>query len=96
MKITVDFYMFEKAFNESYYYRNKYSREALKAIFEYLNEWEDSVGVEMELDLVAIAGSFSEYRDFEEVAEEYNIKDIKELEDKKTILKLDNGGYVIF
>ena len=54
MKRTINNYDFRNAFLNSQY-ENKYSFEALDALFNYYEELEHDIGQEIEFDIVAIA-----------------------------------------
>jgi hypothetical protein len=57
---------FHQAFKETTYYKNTFSDQALDALYEYLLDYEQSIGEEIELDVIELAGEFSElsYEDF--------------------------------
>lgn len=63
-------YSFRSAFMESDTFKDNFSAEGLKALFEYLEEIEEATGQEMEFDMVAIACDFSEYTSADEAARE--------------------------
>ena len=71
MKKTINVYDFRDAFVGSQY-KNKYSYNGLGALFDYLEEMEESDGVEMELDVVGIACDWTEYESIEEFNHDYN------------------------
>lgn len=71
MKETVYEKDFVRAFEESYYYKN-FSRKGLVALFAYLEELENQIGEEIELDLVAIASDFTEYRNWSELERDFS------------------------
>lgn len=60
MKQTVDKYKFHTAFHDCGRGDN-FSYEGREALFEYLEEYEASCGMEMELDVVALCCDFSEH-----------------------------------
>ena len=70
MKTTVSSYQFVEAFRAAGR-ESQFSRPALFALFEYLEEYEDSCGVELELDPVGICCDFSEHRTGIAAAKEY-------------------------
>lgn len=70
MKQTVNFYTFQKAFQDLR--PNSFSYEGLRALFEYIEETEESTGFEVELDVIALCCDFIEYANEEEYASEYN------------------------
>ena len=79
MKITINEYQFEQAFKNAGR-GNQFSYEALKALFEYLEEYEDSTGEQIELDVIAICCEFTEYEDLEEFQSAYGA-DYETIED---------------
>lgn len=60
MKTTVNKFDFVRAFDTADR-GNNFSRPAREALFEYLEELEESSGEEMELDVIAICCDWSEY-----------------------------------
>ena len=70
MKITINEYQFEQAFKNAGR-GNQFSYEALKALFEYLQSYEDDGGEEIELDVIALCCEFTEYEDIEDFQSTY-------------------------
>jgi len=73
MKSTVNFYDFERAFvnmdrTDSFSYNGK------KALFEYLEDYEEGTGEEIELDIIAICCEYSEFETALEAAIEYGFE----------------------
>ena len=61
---------------------DNFSREGLELLFEYLEEYEDSCGVEVELDVIALCCEYSEDI-WKSIAENYSIEyDENENEDE--------------
>lgn len=50
---------------------NQFSRPALVALFDYLDQLEQDLGEEQELDVIAICSDWTEYKDAIEAAEAY-------------------------
>jgi hypothetical protein len=59
MKTTVNFAMFCDSFSETY--RNNFSYSGKRALFDYLEQYEEDCGIELECDMVAFCCDFSEY-----------------------------------
>jgi hypothetical protein len=79
---TISRYDFEDSFNESDTYKNNFSYEGKKALYEYLTEYEESTGEQIELDIVALCCDYTEYENIEAVKENYtNIKNLEDLQD---------------
>lgn len=60
MKTSVNFYDFCRAF-ETCGRNENFSYEGKRALFEYLEELEESTGEEIELDVVALCCDYAEY-----------------------------------
>lgn len=71
MKQSVNFYQFANAFANSDR-ANQFSRDALSAIFDWIENYEDDTGEETELDIIAICCDWSEESP-EEIAENYGL-----------------------
>jgi hypothetical protein len=70
MKQTVNFYDFHDAFKRIR--PDNFSYEGLKALFDYLEDYEESCGEEMELDVIAICCDFTE-DSVQDIADNYSI-----------------------
>ena len=80
-----------------------WSRSGACALAEYLEDMEAELGIEVELDVIAIRCEYSEYECFADIAEAYAINidvngDNNEirayLNDKTTVIEFD-GGIII-
>jgi hypothetical protein len=86
---TVNFQNFCGAFS-SHDKDVNFSYEAKRALFDYLEE------EEVELDVISLCCSFTEYQNLAEVQKEYpRIKDLENLREATLVLPLENGGLVI-
>lgn len=83
MKTTVSVYNFRDAFRSMG--RENFSYAGLTAIFDYLEELEQSTGEELELDVIAVCCDFAE-ETIAEIAANYDIDltDFEEEEEQKT------------
>lgn len=108
MKQTVNFFQFCDSFSDTY--KNNFSYEGKRALFDYLEQYEEETGEEIELDTVALCCEYSEYESAKEAAEQYNgaVEDNKDfneedreraslawLEDQTTVIPVDGGGVII-
>ena len=59
MKTTVSLHDFREAFR-SCGRADQFSHEALEVLFDYLEQYEDDMGEELELDVIALCCDFSE------------------------------------
>lgn len=71
MKQTVTYNDFRDAFR-AYDRLNKFSGDAMQALFDWLEEWEHETGEELQLDVIALCCDFNEST-FSEVAQDYDI-----------------------
>jgi hypothetical protein len=82
MKTTVSRYDFERAFVD-YGRKDQFSYEALGLLFAYLEEYEESTGEEIELDVIALCCEY--YEDtLESIAANYRI-DLEGMDDDEQI-----------
>jgi hypothetical protein len=70
MKQTINFYDFQKAFQDLR--PNNFSYQGLRALFEYLEDSEESTGEEIEFDVIALCCDFIEYESEEEYHKDYS------------------------
>ena len=82
MKTTVSRYDFERAFVDAGR-KDQFSYEALGLLFAYLEEYEESTGEEIELDVVALCCDY--YEDtLESIAANYRI-DLEGMDDDEQL-----------
>ena len=90
MKQSINFYQFQTAFNEIR--PNNFSYNGLKLLFNHLEEYEESTGEEIELDVIALCCDFVE-SSLEEINSNYPNEEALNLEDAIEYLR-DNTDYV--
>lgn len=71
MKQSVNFSLFIDAFRAHDRY-DQFGYQALRVIFDYLEEYEESIGEELELDVIAICCDY-QTQHFADIAEAYGI-----------------------
>ena len=76
---TVNEYDFVNEFRA--YERENFTREALVALFEYLEDYSEDTDEPLELDVIGLCCDFSEYESFEEIQEAYSNLEIDSLDD---------------
>jgi hypothetical protein len=96
MKTTVYFAEFRDHFHEMR--PDNFSYDALRILFDYLEEFEESTGKDVEFDVIAICCDFSE-DSYESIADQYGIElDTNENDDeiKQQVIDYlqDQGAYV--
>ena len=77
MKQTVDFYDFQRAFEQCR--PDNFSYQGLGVLWDCLEQYEEDCGEELELDVIALCCDFSE-ASVEQIADGYNI-DLTDCED---------------
>ena len=106
MKQTIGFCAFCDAFRDMDRNEN-FSYEGKRALFDYLEEYEESTGEEIELDVIALCCDYYE-NDWETIAQDYSI-DLSDWDDEDdkidaveeylndhtmVVARLDNNSFV--
>lgn len=79
---------------------DNFSYNGLKALFEYMEELEESTGEKMEFDVIAICCEYSEYESLEEIKNNYwelngeKNYTLDDLRDHTQVIEF-NGGIII-
>ena len=95
MKQSVSMYDFERAFKN--FERDNFSYDGLKALFEYLEEYEEGTGEEVELDVIALCCEYAEYDSLKEYNDDYGTEydEIDLIQDDTTLIKIDDERFII-
>ena len=97
MKQTVNFNDFVDAFKQAGREDN-YSYEGKVALFNYLEEYEESAEQEIDLDVIAICCDFTEYESLEEFHKNYDKEDYETIEDvgdATMLIQIDDSAFII-
>ena len=96
MKKTVNLWNFQDAFRDMNRQDN-FSYEGQKALFEYLECYEEETEQEIELDVIALCCEFTEYENIKEYNEAYNenAEDIQDIEYNTTVIMIDDTSFII-
>ncbi len=78
---NISFCEFCDNFSESE--RDTFSYEGKKALFDYLEEYEENTGEEIELDIVELCCEYSEYGSVEEYLKDYTPSEINNEKDEE-------------
>jgi hypothetical protein len=70
MKTSVNYYDFVRAFEQADR-AGQFTRAGLCALYNYLGEYEEDCGCEIELDVIALCCDYSEHESLQEWAHEY-------------------------
>ena len=79
MKTTVDFYEFSRWFEE--HRPTNFSRNGLRELFDWLEEYEEDTGEEIEFDPIALCCEYTEYEDLDEFKANYTCEEYQDIED---------------
>ena len=89
----VNFSIFCDSFSDSY--KNNFSYEGKRALFDYLEQLSEDIGENIELDTIALCCEYSEYSDMEEIKAQYpDIETIEELHEHTQVIEFE-GGIII-
>jgi len=97
MKKTINYYDFRAEFR-AFGREEQFTRQGLKALFDYLEELGDDCGEEIELDVIALCCEFVEYDSLEDFHSEYDKDDYPTLEalrDYTQVIEIDNESFII-
>ncbi len=97
MKKTITFYVFEKGMTH-FGNRHGFSYQGLKALFEYLEEYEESTGTEIEFDPIALSCEYTEYDNIGEFWLEYDQEDYPDLDSiyyHTQVIEIDKESFII-
>jgi|TARA_Y100000310_G_C20395651_1_gene674978 hypothetical protein len=88
MKQTVNFSEFCDRFRDMGR-NNNFTYKGKKALFNYLEDYEENQGEEMELDIIGLCCDFTEYENLKEIQGDYpDIKSIEQLEAHTRVIPL--------
>jgi hypothetical protein len=91
MKTTVNAYQFADEMTG-----HGFTRAGAIALFDYLEQYEEETGHELDFDPIALRCDFTEYKDLKEIACEYGEEygDLDYLEQSTTVIEFE-GGLII-
>jgi len=72
----VNWYTFSDWFQKSDTYKNNFTYAGLKALFDYLEQYEEDTGEPIEFDPIALCCEFSEYKSAWDAMEQYQPEDM--------------------
>lgn len=96
MKTTVNFSQFHDSFMSIR--PENFTYDGLRALYDWLIEYEEDTGTEVELDVIALCCDFTEYESAKEAAEEYgySFEDMDDDEaEEEALEQLNNNTFVI-
>ncbi len=97
MKQTINFYDFSNAFHKAGR-GNQFTYDGLKALFEFLEEYEEGTGEEIELDVIDLCCNYTEYESIGEFWLDYDQEDYPDEEsimDATCYYAFGEGSFII-
>ena len=93
MKDTVTEYQFIDTMAQK---QHGFSYEGAKALFEYLEQYEQDCETELEFDPIAFRCSFDEYENLQEIKKNYkNIETLEDLQNHTTVIEIPDSDRLI-
>jgi hypothetical protein len=90
MKQSITNYDFHRAFEQLR--PDNFSYEGLNALFEWLEDYEDQTGEQLELNVIALCCDFTEYETVEDLLEDYStFDDLDEIKDNTLVIEFNNS-----
>jgi CO dehydrogenase/acetyl-CoA synthase alpha subunit len=76
---------------------DNFSYEGLKALYNYLIDYEEETGQEIEFDVIGLCCDYVEYKDIKEFQQDYNndYKTIEDVEAETTVIMIDDESFII-
>ena len=95
MKQTITKEMFQDRFTEMRKFQ--FTLKALSALYDYLLEYEESIGTEIELDVIALCCEYTEYRNIEEFQMDNgeDCRTIEEIEKLTSVIRFSHHSFII-
>ena len=70
---------------------NQFTREGLISLYNYITEYENDTGEELDLDVIALCCDYTEYKNFQELKKEYlDYETLEDFQDKTTVIPIEN------
>ena len=95
MKSTVGLSDFRDAFQIR---KENFTYEGLEALFDYLEQYEEDTGEEIELDVIALCCDYTEYANLKDFKAAYNSEDYQSIEDievETIVIPIDDEAFII-
>ena len=96
MKKTINFYDFEQAFQNANRF-DQFGYDGLKALFDYLENYEDETGEEIELDVIGLCCDFTLYENLKEFQADYGeeYESIDDIEEMTWVIPVNGEAFII-
>jgi len=75
----------------------QFSYAGLSALYDYLEQYEDDTGQEIELDVIALCCDFTEYDSLAEFREDYgeDYETIEDIQYDTSVIMIDEDSFII-
>ena len=93
MKQTMNEFDFKNEFKKIR--PDNFSYDGLTALYDYLTQYEESCDTELEFDPIAYCCEFTEYENFKEIKQNYDVEDLEHLEQNTIVLKIPNSEKLV-
>lgn len=93
MHTPVSFYDFERAFHDMDR-KDNFSHYGLRMLFDYLKDYEEETGEDIELDVIALCCEYTEYDSVKELCDAYSL-DFTYDEDEELLSEIDTFEYYL-
>ena len=94
MKQTVNEHTFHRAFEQLR--PDQFTYQGLNALYDYLTDFEDGTGEEVELDVIGICCEYSEYESISEYNQDYDYcESISQIQELTTVIPIDTESFII-
>lgn len=97
MKQTINFYDFRDAFHKAGR-GNQFTYSGLRAIFDYIEDYENDCDIQIELDVIALCCEYTEYDNIAEFWLEYDQEDypdIDAIEYNTQVIMIDEEAFIM-
>ena len=93
MKQTINEFDFKNEFKKIR--PNNFSYDGLTVLYDHLIQFEEDCDTELEFDPIAYCCEFTEYENFKEIKQNYDVEDLEHLEQNTIVLKIPNTERLI-
>lgn len=91
---NISFSEFCDSFSEQY--KNNFSYQGKRALYDYLTDYEEATGQEIELDPIAFCCEYSEYENLDELKKNYNnVETLDDLKEQTTVIEIEGSDSFI-
>ena len=94
---TISLSKFRDYFYKSDQYNNAFSYKGLEKLYNYLWQYSEDVGEDVEMDYIAFCCEYSEYQNLEQFQIDYG-EEFETIEDEEkvtTVIKIDKESFII-